>query len=278
MTLDITNGKKTTELDALLTASDDDLLIIRTSTGMKKITKGNLFKDIGRRTRKDITGDLANLPAAAAEQNLEKYGYSIGDFFTGASGFVYILADMDTYYGGYTQYCLVDTHHIGIVVDTKQNKAWHATASAVVSAGYAGSDLQAYLSGAALTLIRSDFTALFGDYASHLIPHGTYMTTAFANWALQENQYIHALTEVQMYGSKIWSGNEYQQGEGDKQLELFRKYKYNAIYGQGVAIWLRSLYTATTSSASACVADNFGYARYAGVAAGLRASGLILFH
>lgn len=45
MTLDITNGKKTTELDALLYASKDDILIIRTGTGVKKITKANLLRE-----------------------------------------------------------------------------------------------------------------------------------------------------------------------------------------------------------------------------------------
>ena len=53
-----------------------------------------------RRTRKNITSSLGNLAKAAAEQDLEKYGYSIGDYFTGASGYTYHLADMDPYYGG----------------------------------------------------------------------------------------------------------------------------------------------------------------------------------
>ena len=53
-----------------------------------------------RRTRRNITSDLANLTTAIAEQNLAKYGYAIGDYFVGASGYYYYLADMDTNYGG----------------------------------------------------------------------------------------------------------------------------------------------------------------------------------
>ena len=43
------------------------------------------FYNLNRRTRRDITNDLANLPTAVAEQNLAKYGYTIGDYFTGSS-------------------------------------------------------------------------------------------------------------------------------------------------------------------------------------------------
>src|SRR5574344_1568438 len=45
-----------------------------------------------RRTRRNITSDLANLTTAIAEQNLEKYGYAIGDYFVGASEYYYYLA------------------------------------------------------------------------------------------------------------------------------------------------------------------------------------------
>lgn len=46
MTLDIENGKKISEFDALLEAADSDLLIIRTSTGVKKITKAALIREL----------------------------------------------------------------------------------------------------------------------------------------------------------------------------------------------------------------------------------------
>ena len=83
------------------------------------------IRDVGeRRTRNNITSNLSNLTTAIAEQNLEKYGYTIGDYFVGASGYYYYLADMDTYYGGYSNMAVVPTHHCGIVVDSKSTCQW----------------------------------------------------------------------------------------------------------------------------------------------------------
>ena len=50
------------------------------------------------RNRRNITNDLVNLPTAIAEQNLEKYGYKIGGYFEGPSGYRYNLADMKIAY------------------------------------------------------------------------------------------------------------------------------------------------------------------------------------
>ena len=281
MTIDITNAKRASALDAVLAAQDTDKLILVTATGTKTITKGDLLRvmdNSARRVPRDITDDLDNLPAAAAEQNLAKYGYAIGDYFTGPSGYTYWLADMDPYYGGFDQYCLVSTHHIGIFVDTKTASKWHETVSEVVNKGYAQSTLHGFLTGTALPKVKTDFTALFGSWADHLLAHGTYYTTAFGTWASQTGEYIHALTEIQIYGSTVWSRNEYQQGEGVNQLELFRKFKFNQLLGQGVWTWLRSLYQATSSAASACNANTGGLANNSSVTYEGRASGLILFN
>ena len=72
----------------------------------------------------NITSLVGSLSAAIAEQNLEKYGMKLGDYFVGASGYIYYLADMDPYYGGYASYAVLNTHHIGIVVDTQENCRW----------------------------------------------------------------------------------------------------------------------------------------------------------
>ena len=206
-----------------------------------------------RRTQRNITGDLANLATAVAEQDLAKYGYAIGDYFVGASGYYYYLADMDTFYGGYDQYATVGTHHIGIVVNTFQERAWHS--GDVANIGYNGSNLKTYI--------------------NDLISHQKLYTTAFANWAWQENQTISPLTEVQVFGTSIWSGNGYQQGEGSTQLEIFRKFApYRILNARDKHVWLRSL----VSSSDACIAGYTGCAGYASVAASYRVSGLILFH
>ena len=229
-----------------------------------------------RRTQRNITGDLANLATAVAEQDLAKYGYSIGDYFVGASGYYYYLADMDTFYGGYNQYAVVSTHHVGIVVDTKHENVWHSS-SDVTSVGYNGSSLKTYINGTVLNNVKSDLKTLFGGTTGleHLITHQKLYTTGYANWAWQADQVISALTEVQVFGATIWSGNAYQQGEGSTQLEIFRKFApYKILNTADKHVWLRSL----ASSSSACFANYSGNADYTAVPYSCRVSGLILFH
>ena len=225
-----------------------------------------------RRTRNNITSNLGNLAKAAAEQDLEKYGYSIGDYFTGASGYTYHLADMDPYYGGYNNYAVVSTHHIGIVVDTKASSAWLSSGTA---SSYSASTLHTYLKGTALTNIKSDFTTLFGS-SSHLLAHteldngpGGWGTT----WTGLASTQICALSEVQVYGSRIFGMDGYQSGTACKCLEIFRKFRFNEILGNKWW-WLRSL----SSSSYACIASSLGLATIYGLSTSIGVVGLILFY
>lgn len=272
------------------------------------------------RSPRDITSDIqadngASLFQAIAEQNLEKYGYKIGDYFkspsnrtlteeTYSSGTVtqtdksvkikYILADMDTYYGGYNSYAVVNTHHIGVVVDSGVNRQW--AAAALTSGGYESSKLHTFLKGtthttknyALMYAIQQDFTALFGGYSNHLLANNklfeTYSGTAFswawADTAPAQSQLITALTEAEVYGFSIWGGDDvvtdrYHLGEAVKHLELFRRYRFNQVLGdENAYMWLRGLATAST----ACNAGGHGYASYANVYSAARAVGLILLH
>ena len=246
----------------------------------------SLFNALNRRTRRNISADMANLSAAIAEQNLAKYGYSIGDYFVGASGFVYTLADMDTYYGGYNSYAVVNTHHIAIVVDTKLTTAWLASGTLT---GYQASTLHQLLKGSSvLAKIKTDIATLTGgSWSSHLVPHAklyaTYANSAFS-WAWEgssggQTEYISAMTEMDVYGAPIWSGTDaltdrFQQGETVKQLELFQKFRFNEIFGQDIWVWLRSMHSAS----NACAAANAGDAANRGLSnAGGLAAGLILY-
>lgn len=226
-----------------------------------------------RRTRKNITSNLSNLSTAVAEQNLEKYGYSIGDYFVGASGYYYHLADMDTYYGGYNNQAVVNIHHIGIVVDTKANSQWYTSDD--TSHGYINSTLHTFLTGTALNNIKSDFITLFGGSTGleHLVSHSKLLTTAISSWSWSTNQYISALSEIQVYSLRIWGIDGYQTGEACKPLELFRKHRFNAIFGN-TWFWLRDI----QSSADACIASGDGRATRIGASASSKAVGLILFH
>lgn len=227
----------------------------------------------------DISDNLSDLSTAIAEQDLEGYGYNIGNYFRTPEKFrdnhnyYYYLGDQNTFYGGYNAYAIVDTPHVGIVVDTKTTSAYNSG-----SVGeYKNTTLHNYLKGTVLTNIKADLDELFGDWSEHLLKHDKlYNSVSGLAWSSENKQteYISALTEIQMYGSTIWSGNHNQQGEGITQLELFKRCRYNEVFGN-VWIWLRSLYDAST----ACGAGNGGNADFSSVSsAGGRASGLILFY
>ena len=225
-----------------------------------------------RRTRRNITNDLTNLTAAISEQNLEKYGYAIGDYFVGASTYKYILADMDTYYGGYDSYSVLSTHHIALVVDTGATSKWHTGDAS--SVGYKGCTLHTYLKGTVFNNIKTDLSALFTDWSAHLLKHQKLLTTALNNWGWEADSYISAMTESEVYGHREWSANSYQEGEAVKPLSLFQKYRFNQIFGENNHVWLRNMQAA----AVACIADYAGLATYASVTSDLAAVGLILFH
>ena len=230
------------------------------------------LKNYTRRTRKNITSNLGNLSKAAAEQNLEKYGYSIGDYFTGASGYTYHLADMDSYYGGYNNLAVVSTHHIGIVVDTKATSAWLSSGTAT---SYSASTLHSYLKDTALAKIKSDFTTLFGD-SNHLISH-TELDNAVGGWGTTwtglANTQICALSEVQVYGSRIFGCDGFQSGAACKQLSIFNKFRFNEIIGNKWW-WLRSL----CSSSGACGVSSRGSANGSSLSNTFGVVGLILFY
>lgn len=240
------------------------------------VTGGSVF-NIYRVTHRDITNDLANLPTAVSEQNLAKYGYAIGDYFSRTVGertYTYYLADMNPFYGGYDYYAVVATPHIGIIVNTNTNSQWY-TGSDITGVSYTNSTLHQYLSGDVLNNIKADMIALFGGTTGleHLVAH-TLLDNTLGTWAWTSGgDYIAALTEHQMYGARVWSADNYQQGEGFRQLEIFRKYDPNLIYPWS-HVWLRSV----ASAADACLLLYYGSAVSYGVPGSFLASGLILFH
>ena len=227
-----------------------------------------------RRTRRNITTDLTNLAAAVSEQDLTKYGYAIGDYFTGASGYNYILADMDPFYGGYSSYSVVNTHHIGIVVDTNQNVQWNTSND--TSTGYVGSNLHTYMTGTVLNNVKSDFKTLFGGSTGleHLISHQKLYSNGTDSWAWSADQYISALTSVQLHGAAICDMNFYHTGEGNKPLAVFQKFFYPEILGNQ-SNWLRSV---ASASCPVNAYSNGLASGNAGASSSCGAVGLILFH
>ena len=255
LTYDATSGKwkNTTKITAL--------------TSRVEITENGM-----RRTRSNITSRLTNLATAISERNLKKYNYSIGDYFTGPSGYTYFIADEDTYYGGYNSYAVVNTRHIGLVVKTGTTSVWNETND--TSTGYTGSVLHDYLSTTVLDNIKNDMISLFGGTTGleHLIKHQKKLSTAIDAFAWQTDQYISALSEVQVYGSVVRGADGGQIGEACRQLEIFRKYRFNEIIGN-TSWWLRDI----SSAVYACRAPYSGNASYGSASLAHGAVGLILF-
>ena len=262
---------KIEETDTPITV-DSELSDTSTNPVQNKVITTKINNNTGR-TRRNITSDLANLPTAIAEQNLEKYGYTIGDYFVGASGYYYYLADMNTNYGGYTNKAVVNTHHCGIVVDTKSTCQWLSEGTVT---NYSSSTLHSFLTNTALPKIKSDIATLFGDWENHLLKR-TELDNAIGSWGTAweglKDCLICAMTEVQMYGSRVFGADGHQTGTESKALELFRKYRFNEIYGN-VFVWLKSLF----SNSVACVVHGDGIANIDSVSSSRLASGLILFH
>lgn len=231
----------------------------------------NYVYNATRRTRRNITSDLSNLSSATSEQDLAKYGYSLGDYFTGASGYTYILADMDSYYGGYNNNGVVDTHHIALLVKTGANYTYHSSGN---PSSYCESDLYAYMIGDVLTNIKSDFNTLFGSADSHLLSHNL-LNNAIGTWggSTWYSTYIENLSEVQIYGGRVFGADGNQTGTGCKKLAVFDKFRYNQLFGN-IWFWLRSL----NSASDACSADHGGNASANPVSNSSGVVGLILFH
>ncbi len=238
--------------------------------GTTKLWENKTVTSEESRVRKNITDKIGDLSKAISEQDLGKYGINIGDYFKGPSGYIYTIADLDTFYGGYNTNSIISTHHAAIIVDPNLTTQWDPVDS--TATGYANSNLHLFLSTAVMQTVTSDMAKLFGGSADkHLICHPKLYTNAINSWNWYQSQYICALSETQVYGSTIWSLNGYQTGEANKPLEVFRLYKYNEIFGNG-NVWLRSISSDTT----VCCADASGYAGFNNASAEGKVAGLIL--
>ncbi len=262
---------------------------ITVGTNVEQTTVGDEFELINRRDFKDITslvtaGVVSNAIAANVEP--EAIGCKWGDYFTGASGYKYVIADANTFKGYNTSYAGISTNHWTVIVYTGATAQWNT--SNTTSGGYVSSNLHSYLTGTVLTAVQSDLTTLLGDYSTHLLAHQKlYSTTVTAsvygkmgaasgastNWAWSASQYISALTEMQVYGGTVFSSSGFDTGEAFKQLEVFKKHTTGELFG-AVDIWLRDV----DSSALASYVYVGGSAGSSDASASYVAVGLINFY
>lgn len=237
-----------------------------------------------RRTR--LTDfDLATLKLAVADQNLEKYGLKVGDYKT-INGHDYVIAGLNPMKGTSTPYRLT-ANHVGLIVIPHTTQAWNASGNTYTGAdsrgaGYANSDLHYYLVNTLLPLVKTDLGA------ANLLAHSKLLSNAVnqnginrygeatgcsSGWGWVADQYISALSEVQVYGSVVWSSSGFDTGEACRQLDVFRHFNHTEIFGSEYP-WLRDV----VSASYAAIADITGYANNYTASYAIYVAALILFN
>ena len=229
--------------------------------------------------------DLAVLKQAVADQNLEKYGLKVGDYKT-INGHDYVIAGLNPMKGPSTPY-RVNVNHVGLIVIPHTTQAWNASGNTYTGAdsrgaGYANSDLHYYLVNTLLPLVKTDLGA------ANLLAHSKLLSNAVnqnginrygeatgcsSGWGWVADQYISALSEVQVYGSVIWSSSGFDTGEACRQLDVFRHFNHTEIFG-GEYPWLRDV----VSASHAAFATNNGCASYDPASHAFSVAALILFN
>lgn len=275
-------------LTATTSPSDTDILQLHNSAGLpsSKVTVGSLTRKMAetilRRTR--LTNfDLNVLKQAVVDQNLEKYGLKVGDQKT-INGHTYVIAGLNCMKG--THEYRATANHVGLIVIPHTTQAWNASGKTNEGAdgrgaGYLNSDLHYYLEHTLLPLVETDLGA------SNLIGHAKLLTNAVNTTGMnrfgsaggcssgntwEQNCKICALSEVQVYGSIVWSSSGYDTGEACRQLDVFRVYNHTEIFGNEFP-WLRDV----VSASLAADANRAGHAGGDTASHAIHVAALVLF-
>lgn len=228
--------KKFADLEAILSVTGTEQMLIHDGNGVKVITVENLHKGL----QADIDSVRNVLADGAAAHNCIYRGKNLGtsvtaeqyaaissgkftDLYIGdywvINGVTYRIAAFDYYYNcGDTNFT---KHHVVIVPDTSLYKAQMNTSN-VTTGGYTGSAM--YKSN--LAQAKTTIKAAFGS--AHVLTKRELLTNAVngntpSGWAWF-NSDVELMNEVQAYGSVAWGahdGNGYNVASGDGQFPLF---------------------------------------------------------
>lgn len=235
--------KKFGDLDTILTAGDDSLLLIHDGTGVKTISTANFKKDLKEYMEgvntilAQLTYDNAgahnsiyrgkNLGTTVTEEQWEAISSGtftdlyIGDYWV-IGGVNWRIAAFDYYLNcGDTSFT---KHHAVIVPDTCLYSAQMNTTN-VTTGAYKGSAMYT----ANLTQAKSTINSAFGS--SHVLSHRIYLSNAMSNGRASAGEWtdstVDLMCEHMVYGSGIFSPvsdgsnvpNNYRVEKG--QLPLF---------------------------------------------------------
>ena len=259
--------KKFADLEAILSVTGTEQMLIHDGNGVKVITVENLHKGL----QTDIDSVRNVLADGAAAHNCIYRGKNLGtsvtaeqyaaissgkftDLYIGdywvIKGVTYRIAAFDYYYNcGDTNFT---KHHAVIVPDTSLYKAQMNTSN-VTTGGYTGSAM--YKSN--LAQAKTTIKAAFGS--AHVLTKRELLTNAVngntpSGWAWFDSD-VELMNEVQAYGSVAWGahdGNGYNVASGDGQFPLFM-FDRTKLHNRE-DYWLRDVASAT----------HFSFVRYNG--------------
>ena len=263
--------KKFADLEAILSVTGTEQMLIHDGNGVKVITVENLHKGL----QTDIDSVRNVLADGAAAHNCIYRGKNLGtsvtaeqyaaissgkftDLYIGdywvIKGVTYRIAAFDYYYNcGDTNFT---KHHVVIVPDTSLYKAQMNTSN-VTTGGYTGSAM--YKSN--LAQAKTTIKAAFGS--AHVLTKRELLTNAVngntpSGWAWFDSD-VELMNEVQAYGSVAWGahdGNGYNVASGDGQFPLFM-FDRTKLHNRE-DYWLRDV----ASAAGFSIVTNNGYANY----------------
>lgn len=272
--------KKFADLEAILSVTGTEQMLIHDGNGVKVITVKNLHKGL----QTDIDSVRNVLADGAAAHNCIYRGKNLGtsvtaeqyaaissgkftDLYIGdywvIKGVTYRIAAFDYYYNcGDTNFT---KHHVVIVPDTSLYKAQMNTSN-VTTGGYTGSAM--YKSN--LAQAKTTIKAAFGS--AHVLTKRELLTNAVngntpSGWAWFDSD-VELMNEVQVYGSVAWGahdGNGYNVASGDGQFPLFM-FDRTKLHNRE-DYWLRDVSSATLFSDVYCggFADSSGASNSYGV-------------
>lgn len=253
--------KKFADLEAILSVTGTEQMLIHDGNGVKVITVENLHKGL----QTDIDSVRNVLADGAAAHNCIYRGKNLGtsvtaeqyatissgkftDLYIGdywvINGVTYRIAAFDYYYNcGDTNFT---KHHAVIVPDTSLYKAQMNTSN-VITGGYTGSAM--YKSN--LAQAKTTIKAAFGS--AHVLTKRELLTNAVngntpSGWAWFDSD-VELMNEVQAYGSVAWGahdGNGYNVASGDGQFPLFM-FDRTKLHNRE-DYWLRDVASAPTFS------------------------------
>lgn len=253
--------KKFADLEAILSVTGTEQMLIHDGNGVKVITVENLHKGL----QTDIDSVRNVLADGAAAHNCIYRGKNLGtsvtaeqyaaissgkftDLYIGdywvINGVTYRIAAFDYYYNcGDTNFT---KHHVVIVPDISLYKAQMNTSN-VTTGGYTGSAM--YKSN--LAQAKTTIKAAFGS--AHVLTKRELLTNAVngntpSGWAWFDSD-VELMNEVQVYGSVAWGahdGNGYNVASGDGQFPLFM-FDRTKLHNRE-DYWLRDVSSATNFS------------------------------